>query len=221
MQRASRDDDSTLRRAPDADGARIAAQLSSAQQSSSQFSNSGQLRPTSLFVVSMHALTTRARVTHGRAHGARPSRFLLNIFTRLLDIHQAASWINSITAQSARGRLSRLDRLLMLPCAPCGRANERALLACILVACLDVHMLVVHMPLCWPARCVSQLQARQPASMCIQSVSQLHLGSPLRKFRSVQFSSAIGYRLSVIGYRLSVISPHVVVRMPFDLDPCF
>ena len=193
MQRASRDDDSTLRRAPDADGARIAAQLSSAQQSSSQFSKSGQLRPTSLFVVSMHALTTRARVTHGRAHGARPSRFLLNIFTRLLDIHQAASWINSITAQSARGRLSRLDRLLMLPCAPCGRANERALLACILVACLDVHMLVVHMSLCRPARCVSQLQDQvsQPAS----NYSQVFASQLARFFqcnrhaRSVQFSS--------------------------------
>ena len=76
---ASRDDGSTLRRAPDANGASIATQLSSAQQSGSQFSNSGQLRLASLFVVYMHALTTRARVTHGRAHGARPSRFFLNI----------------------------------------------------------------------------------------------------------------------------------------------
>ena len=52
-------------------------------------------------------------------------------------------------------------------------------------------------------RCAGQLPASQTFSMCIQPVSQLHLGSPPRKFSSVQFSSVIGYRLSVTGYRLS------------------
>ena len=128
---------------------------------------------------------------------------------------------SSIAAQPARGQLALGHRRMLLLRAQCGRAKERALLACFLVACLGVHMLVVHMPLCRPARCVRQLQASQPASMCIQSDSQLHLGSPPRTFSSVQFSSVIGYRLSVIGDWLSVISPHAVVRMPFDLDPVF
>ena len=97
---------------------------------------------------------------------------------------------------------------------------------------LDSHARCACMPMsscCCPhavvlmfaGRCAGQLPASQTFSMCIQPDSQLHLDSPPRTFSSVQFSSVIGYWLSVIGYRLSVISPHVVVRMPFELDPCF
>ena len=193
----------------------------SAQQSSSQFSQSGRARfaSSSARMRGKHAGASR----HGGVQltAASPSSFFLSTLCKIPRHSSKQTAWSSIAAQPARGQLALGHRRMLLLRAQCGRAKERALLACFLVACLGVHMLVVHMPLCRPARCVRQLQASQPASMCNQSVSQLHLGSPPRKFGSVQFSSVIGYWLSVIGYRLSVISPHVVVRMPFDLDPVF
>ena len=98
---------------------------------------------------------------------------------------------------------------------------------------LDSHARCACMPMsscCCPhavvlmfaGRCAGQLPASQTFSMCIQPDSQLHLGSPPRKFSSVQFS----YRLSVISYRLLVIGYQLSVRMLLSAchsiwTPCF
>ena len=102
-------------------------------------------------------------------------------------------------------------------------ARERARTARMrLVACLDVHMLAVHMLLCRPARCVSQLQASQPASnlsgLC-QPASSIFPVRPSRVFHSIRFSSV---QFSSVQFSsVQLVGPRVVVRMPFDLDPCF
>ena len=140
-----------------------------------------------------HALQQLSAVQHARAH---------------VDAQHGRRALHGLRLESQHAYLRARKRDVQC-------ALPRA--AMLLPPCCCPHD-AVHM---FAGRCVGQLPASQPTSMCIQSVSQLHLGSPLRKFGSVQFSSAIGYRLSVIGYRLSVISPHVVVRMPFDLDPVF
>ena len=87
-----------------------------------------------------------------------------------------------------------------------------------LSSCAVVHMLLST---CSPVGVLASFQpARHSACAFSQTVSFI---LARRRASSVQFSSAIGYRLSVIGYWLSVISisPHAVVRMPFDLDPVF
>ena len=66
-----------------------------------------------------------------------------------------------------------------------------------------------------------QPASSQPASQHVHSASQP--ASSWLAAAQVQFSSVqSSYRLSVIGYRLSqLLGPHAVVRMPFELDPCF
>ena len=96
--------------------------------------------------------------------------------------------------------------------------DSHARCACMpMSSCCCPHV-VVHM---LAGRSVRQYPASQPASICSCSQQPECFFRSGGCERSVQFSSVVGYRLSVIGYPLSVISPHVVVRMPFDLDPVF
>ena len=126
---------------------------------------------------------------------------------------------------SVRSTNGVLFMAFSLGCSACIYAQEKdaqcafALCAAMqLSSCAVVHMLL---PSCSPVGVLASFQpARHSACAFSQSASFI---LARRRASSVQFSSAIGYRLSVIGYWLSVISisPHAVVRMPFDLDPVF
>ena len=106
-----------------------------------------------------------------------------------------------VRAQHGRRALHGLQLELQRAClrARKGRTMRVRSVRChaVVLMCCCPHA-VVHM---FAGRCAGQLPASQTFSMCIQPDSQLHLGSPPRKFSSVQFS----YRLSVISYRLLVI----------------